>query len=79
MFRATRAIPRLGIEVGDRVAWDPEAAALWALWRPILEPTSAELGMLDPLTPLPCPVSGVPQADRSALPSVRARHLRVVR
>lgn len=59
VLRAVRPVPRLGIQAGDRVIFDPEADAITALWRPIPNTGAAllawESGALEAVTPPPSP------------------------
>lgn len=90
VFRAVRSVPHLGIQLHDRVIFDPEADALVALWRPIPN-TGATLlawedGALEAITPPPSlselrQVVGLPPARPvSRIGSTfRRNRLRVVR
>lgn len=84
VLRAIRPVPRLGIQAGDRVIFDPEADAITALWRPIPNTGAAllawESGALEAVTPPPSPsllrqVAGLSLAQPASLFSV----LRVLR
>lgn len=89
VLRAVRPVPRLGIQTGDRIVWEPEDSHFPTICRDVPNTGAVlfawESGALVAVTPCPQPADlraavGLPHPSRGrALHAVRPAHLHLIR